>query len=327
MVVVTLRYILAALLGCTMSILVAQSVSISDSDEHASRKATTRGFPQVKLSNGDLELLVMPPNSETGYYRGIRFDASAIVAQATYLGHTYFQGTEKTTSSRGTGTIEEFRQPIGYDATAPGEPFLKVGVGVLRSNGAPYRHSGKYEVVKLGEWEISAGDRWMQFEQTVTTTFGYAYTYRKKITLLPDRPEFTIDHEFTNTGSKAIETNNYCHNFLRFDERPVSEDYAVTFGAGLELPDGPGDFYRIEGNTVRPAHELADDETHGVSIASAYDITATNRATGSTLHITGNRPMSSLYLYSWRGAMSPEPYIDVNVEPGKTLTWQTRYAF
>ncbi len=300
---------------------------LADLDEHTRRTATIRGLPRVTLSNGELELLIMPPDSRTGYYRGVRFDASGIIAQAAYGGHTYFQGTEKTSSSRGTGTIEEFRAPVGYDDAAPGEPFLKVGVGVLRRDEKPYRHSTEYGVVERGEWTVTAGDLWMQFEQTVNTAFGYAYTYRKKITLLPDRPEFTIDHEFTNTGSKPIRTNNYCHNFIRFDERPVSPDYAATFNGGLKTPDMESAFYQIDGYTLRPSRELADGETYGIPITTNYDITVSNRSTETGIHITGDRPLSSLYFYSWRGAMSPEPYVDVNVEAGKSMTWQTRYSF
>jgi hypothetical protein len=52
-----------------------------------------------------------------------------------------------------------------------------------------------------------------------------------------------------------------------------------------------------------------------------------NRATGAGVRVTGDRPLNKLLFWSAVKTVCPEPYIDASVEPGRSTTWRTSYAF
>ena len=73
---------------------------------------------------------------EQGYYRAARFDWSGLVACVSLNGHTFFgewfNRYDPMTNDAVTGPAEEFREPIGYEDAKPGDPFVKLGVGVVK---------------------------------------------------------------------------------------------------------------------------------------------------------------------------------------------------
>jgi len=52
-----------------------------------------------------------------------------------------------------------------------------------------------------------------------------------------------------------------------------------------------------------------------------------NRKTGAGLRQVGDRAMSKLAFWSIRTTVCPEAFIDVKVEPGSEMNWQTLYEF
>jgi len=99
-------------------------------------------YPAIELSNDLVTARVFLPDASRGYYRGSRFDWSGLVGQVRYEGHTYFSGLDcehdPNNNNEILGTAEEFGMginglppPLGYEQAAPGETFLKIGVGLL----------------------------------------------------------------------------------------------------------------------------------------------------------------------------------------------------
>jgi hypothetical protein len=48
---------------------------------------------------------------------------------------------------------------------------------------------------------------------------------------------------------------------------------------------------------------------------------------GAGLHITGDRPLARVVLWSIRTVLSLEPYVGMTIEPGQEFTWQYTYTF
>ena len=198
-------------------------------------------YPHVELSNGKMDVMVFLPDASAGYYRGVRFDGSGMVAQVRVNGHTFFEpwnysndlsespqphNTENT--GDGSGTAEEFRNPLGYADAKPGDPFVKVGVGLLvRPDAQPYHFARKYELRRAAPWRITRGKGWIQFQQTLKTSLGYAYVYTKKITLEPGQASMVVTHSLRNTGRKQLATNPYCHNSVSYTHLTLPTIYSV----------------------------------------------------------------------------------------------------
>jgi hypothetical protein len=61
--------------------------------------------------------------------------------------------------------------------------------------------------------------------------------------------------------------------------------------------------------------------------ANDNDIRIENRKTGAGVHITGDRPLTRFGYWSIRTVVAPEPYIDLNIEPGQQFAWTYTYDY
>ena len=61
--------------------------------------------------------------------------------------------------------------------------------------------------------------------------------------------------------------------------------------------------------------------------AKDNDIRIENKKTGAGVHIKGDRPLTRFGYWSIRTVVSPEPYIDLNIEPGQQFTWAYTYDY
>jgi hypothetical protein len=61
--------------------------------------------------------------------------------------------------------------------------------------------------------------------------------------------------------------------------------------------------------------------------AKDNDIRIENKKTGAGVRITGDRPLSRLAYWSIRTVVAPEPYIDLNIEPGQQFAWTYTYDY
>ena len=212
-------------------------------------------------------------------------------------------------------------------------------------------------------------------------SFGYVYT--KVIRLTKGRPQLTIEHVLTNTGTKPIVTNVYNHNFMTLDRQPPGPDYEISFPFQLQrMQRGarPGQPPRADGATpagAPPATTAGPRRPHGrradampirrtaraaasrkcrrwagpqgnqlvytkalegvecfqasftgfAPTVADHEIRIENKKVGAGVRITGDRPMSRFGYWSIRTVLAPEPYIDINVEPGQEFTWKWTYDY
>jgi hypothetical protein len=57
------------------------------------------------------------------------------------------------------------------------------------------------------------------------------------------------------------------------------------------------------------------------------DIRIENKKVGAGVRITGDRPLTRFGYWSIRTVVAPEPYIDLNIEPGQQFAWTYTYDF
>jgi hypothetical protein len=302
--------------------------------------------PSVEIRNGSIAAKIYLTDSEKGFYRGTRFDQSGVIGSLT-LGDQNFYGPwfdrvspevmdymftpDGIVGGRDSaicGPVEEFA-PVGFDEAAPGETFLKIGVGILRRpDGKPYDHYHLYDIVDAGKRDV----QWTKSSIAFTQDIPGAVRYVKTLRLVPGKPEMRIEHVLTNTGATAISTTVYDHNFMTLS--PGNQDIAVALAFPI-TPDHAPDpsMLRIDGNRFAYVRPLKDKDTASFHITGFgntnrdYDIKVENARTGAGVRITADQPLIRMNIWSIRSVMAVEPYIDIALIPGATKRWVYTYRY
>lgn len=296
-------------------------------------------FPQAEISNGQIRAKLYLPDAQAGYYRATRFDWSGVISSLEWNGHTYFgqwfDRYDPKLHDSITGPVEEFltnTSGLGYDQAKPGESFVKIGVGALRRpDDAPFRQFNTYEITNPGKWTVHQSAEKIEFTHELGDTGGYAYLYQKTLRLEGNR--LILEHRLRNTGRKTISTSVYEHNFFMLDGQASGPDTVVRFRFDPRAKADLHGLAETEGTDLRYLSELQRGQTvfselngYGGS-AGDNDIRVENTKTGAAVHQTGDHALSKLVLWSIRTTVCPEAYIDLQVEPGKEVSWRIGYEF
>lgn len=304
-----------------------------------SESISSSHFPNATISNKLIHAKLYLPNAEAGYYQSTRFDWSGIIFSLEYKGHNYFgqwfDYHDPKKHDAVCGPVDEFGA-VGYENAKVGERFLKIGVGMLkRTTDAPYNSFTYYNIENSGERFIKKKANAVEFIHILEDTSGYAYEYRKTVSLITDQPKLVISYCLKNTGTQKIETTAYNHNFFMIDNQPIGQDVAVYFpfelkGDGL----GVGEFVQLTGNEIKFLKQLKGSDRvliknikgFNESIAD-HSYSIENHRTGAGVKLIGDKPLDHLVFWSCSTTLCPEPYIRIEIKPGEEFTWQNTYEF
>jgi hypothetical protein len=296
--------------------------------------------PQHVLEGDGLKLTLYLPDAKAGYYRGTRFDWSGIVATAETGGHTVF-GYWKDTHNPANhddvpGTAEEFShdEPLGYAEAPVGGTFVKIGVGVLEKPAeSKYRFFNNYKIAQPGAWDVKTGDKWVEFRQELAHPSGYGYRYAKAVRLLGPGA-FAIERTLTNTGTKRLTTDHYGHHFLTVDGDPIGPNYALRFPfpARAKSPEGLRDVAAVRDSRLVFLKPLVRGDVQSQIVgwgdrAEDNRVTVEHAKSGLALRVVNDRPLAKFNVWSVRTTLCPEPFVALDLEPGRSLRWATRYEF
>ncbi len=299
-------------------------------------------FPQAEIASKTITAKFYLPDAEKGYYRGTRFDWSGQIYSLRAGGHEYFgqwfPKYDPKLHDSIMGPVEDFRSAsgsLGYADAKPGGTFIRIGVGVVRKPEenafAPFR---TYDIVDSGKWTVKRGRDRITFTHDLNDASGYGYRYTKTVRLAKDKPEMIIEHALKNTGTKAIETQQYNHNFLVMDNAPTGPDSVVLFPFELK-PVQPmrGTSASAQGRNIVYTKELETGESvygeftgYGNSAAD-YDFHLENKKAGAGVEIKGDQPLAKLVFWSIRTTFCPEAYVSLQAEPGREAKWTYTYRF
>ena len=298
-------------------------------------------YKAVTLSNELLKVRMYLPDAENGYYRGTRFDWSGLVSRVDFRNHTFFcefrEQHDPLNHDDICGACEEFAMtvpPLGYTEAGRGEPFIKIGVGVLERGDDPaFQFWRRYKIRTPGAWKVTASKESIEFKQELQGVSGWGYAYTKTLRLAADAPVLTISRQLTNTGTRTIETDHYGHNFLRIDDALSGPDYTLDFpftprfGERAETQGAA----ELRGNSLVFLKEIHDKAVwillEGYSKPEDSAMTVVNHRTKASMTITTDQPLARLVFYSSGGVLAPEPFVKFSIPPGKTREWTTSYRF
>jgi hypothetical protein len=211
-------------------------------------------FPKAEISNGLIQATLYLPDAKDGYYQGTRFDWSGNMPSLKFAGHEYF-GQWFTNYSPEIhdvimGPVEEFTA-LDFDVTRPDDNFVKIGVGILKKpDDKPYSFARYYPVVSHGKWGVSLKPDQVSFSHELKDK-AYSYKYEKVVQLVKGKAELELIHTLRNTGSKAIETSVYDHNFFVIDNEPIGPGYSITVPYTIKgTGQGIGELAEIKANQI-----------------------------------------------------------------------------
>ncbi|MBZ5596303.1 MAG: hypothetical protein LAP39_28995 [Acidobacteriia bacterium] len=310
-------------------------------------------FPTAEITNGQIRAQVYLPDAKNGFYRATRFDWSGVVYSLQYNGHDYygpwFQKTDPTVHDfvyKGpdivaspctavTGPVDEFA-PLGWDEAKPGGTFIKIGVGVLRKpDERKYDNYRLYEIIDSGKRTIQKSSDSIEFiQELVDSSSGYGYSYSKSVRLVNGGPEMVLEHSLRNTGTRAIRTSVYNHNFLVLDGQPPGPGLVITVPFPIQTRRPPNkELAEIRGNQIvylktLEKQDIVTTPLRGFSESPKdNEIRIENHRLGAGMKITGDRPLSSESLWSIRAVVAMEPFISVSIEPAKEFAWKSTYNY
>lgn len=202
---------------------------------------TKSSKPAIHIRSARLDVEIAQPGT---LYTGSRFDWTGYISQITLDGQHTFCAPESLEPGKGTGGLglcNEFgiETAIGYQDARTGEAFPKLGIGLLaRSDDSPYNFFKPYELIEPFPLTVETSQDRAVFTLDPLNCRGYAARLRKTISAAQN--ELSIHYELENTGTRALITEEYCHNFMAIDRHSIGPDYQLRLGFKPELePPGP----------------------------------------------------------------------------------------
>lgn len=291
----------------------------------------------ITMQNASIKLTLADPTASQPIYTGQRFTLPGMVVDGSWKGIPFLVPfaipNDYSPDNQVGGTAEEFDLPgpADYDSAAVGGTFMKIGVGILRRDDAElYKFSLPREVVIApANSIISSGKTSTTFLQTLEDPMG-GRGYRLEICVSLREDGFTVRRELANTGKHPLRTEHYTHNFCKIADHPVGPAYEVGWtspivedkvitggGAMLPTPHGlkfakppQGHFYLSGKCSGFPADE---------------PIVVTQRDVGIQLSIATSSPLHRIAVWGTIEVISPEPFVLLEIPPGKSAKWSTTY--
>ena len=313
--------------------------------------------PEAEITNGPIRVRLYLPDAKTGFYRGTRFDWSGVIGDLECAGHSYypqwFQRSDPSVHdfiydgndivagpcTAITGPAEEFTangKGLGFDEAKVGGTFVKIGVGVLRKpDERDYDPFRLYPIVDGGKWTVLRRPDSIEFRHALADpTSGYAYEYRKTVSLAGGQRQVILDHVLRNTGRRVIQTSVYNHNFLYLDRQAPGPDFLIMVPFKIRTSPPPDrKLVEVRGGQIAFLKTLTGEDRVYLSIQGFgadpkdYDLRIENRSAGAGVRITADRPLSRLALWAIRAPLSIEPFIDMSIAPGKEFAWRITYEY
>ena len=280
------------------------------------------------LKNNHLELHIDAP---TENYSCTRFDWTGKISQLKFqnIPLTTIENTDLiNTACFGKGFYNEFGidTPLGFNETAIGGWFHKIGVGLLKKENEQYLFHKKY-AVKPAKFSVSTEANAVIIHCTSEAFNGYSYKLTKEIKLYSS--SFTVKYTLHNTGEKEIVTDEYVHNFMATDNALKGKEYALEFPFKLEPPlfdetVNTEQKVTIGSNRITfketPKEQFFFSNLSGGKLENAA-WTLLNSNTKIGIQETGNFQTNKMNVWGWGHVISPELFFKINIKAGKALEW------
>jgi hypothetical protein len=308
------------------------------------------------LQSGGLVVEVGDPESaECRWNKGLRFSPVANVLRAQLRGQEFLYAPVGGGALSYLGGLpmefdigqEAFQpDPPGCNEGKSGDPFLKIGVGILRRDGGAYNFSANYPVIELAHTTATWQPDRVHFVQTLTgTANGYCCYLEEDVLIKNDR--LIMSYLLRNTGSKPFTTEQYLHDFVCFSGRSVGPNVRLTFPYDFTTNpivspwQGPTAVRNIMAAAaavyVRVANSIEFmEKASGVPKIWIYkpqgyvgpELCAVEQAdTRQRVCVETSIPAAYVGIWTTDYQVSPEQFLQVTLAPGEETRFTRTYTF
>lgn len=295
--------------------------------------------PSSLLHNRYLELRVAHPDSHSGFYRGTRYDPSGMILMARVGENTFFappaqaETSGRTPSNLPAGFTFEFSpaDPPDYLRAFEGQPFLKIGVGVLaKGELVAYQPDQPYALLEGGTWRTFVDKESLEFEHRLDHDSGWGYDYQKKLILLKNESGFRIICRLTNTGKREIDTLVDLHSLIQLPKGTAGPGLRVITPFSPLIPNQPGSIL-LDGLQItlagRPTHEPLKFELEGYAGVSDQKIGILSSDLDSGIEVHAQTPAQKICLTIDRDRISPAFTFPIRLKSGDVTVWELTCRF
>ncbi|MGA9269595.1 MAG: hypothetical protein WBV45_03155 [Lutimonas sp.] len=285
-----------------------------------------------QLKNKNLTVLIDLP--EEGYSFS-RFDWTGKIRSVTFR-NLPVSGRERPDARDedlfGQGFYNEFGidTALGFEEAEMGGWFHKIGIGLLKKNNPEYLFHKEYEI-RPAQFGWHGDTERIVLTCTSEANNGYSYVLEKEISLKASG--FTIQYRLQNVGDKKIRTQEYIHNFMAIDEELISSDYELRFPFEIK-PEAFGETVNPEGRVKIGSKSVSFSDTPneqfflsnlsgGDKVKASWELIHSPSQVG--IRETGSFQTGKINLWGWRHVISPELFVQVDVDQGQSAEWSRNY--
>lgn len=286
-------------------------------------------WPRAEIGDGRIRAVVTLPDPVKGYYRGPRFEAAGMVVSLQGGGHEFASGNfdegERDPVANDRVSGKEFGDEAGFDEARPGEPFLKVGVGLFEKPfAAKYSFAGRYWPLEIFPWEHWPGKTaWISASASLRSRAGGMTTGSGSTDariLRNDHRTCPVQHRFPAFGHDALQSS-----FLPRGSKSTGPAYTVEYGFE---PVVLNPFVKplLEVGTPHPSAGRHQD-VHGPGRLSRCGLQLVPdplSAHGHEHHHPGERRTFPAGLWLAQG-LCPESFARIDLAPGEQKEWTRTY--
>jgi len=282
------------------------------------------------LENEDISVEVL---YDWGYERS-RYDWGGTVSQVTKAGHTFLSREVNANGSTGLSgvgltNVLEWENTDLYDKTEIAGHFPMLGIGLCRkTDTAPFLFTRDYPVTPFQRIVEADADH-VSIRTLPHMVLDTAVDMTKTYTLSGN--SLIVSFKFHNVGRTEIHATEFCHNFIKFDDRPVDSSYRVSFPYSLTAEMRRGqiilerDAYRI-GEFDIPTESSAF-WIHGWEGMQSHWMKIENIETSASVFIEDNFPVCKFYSWNNINACCPEIFAPIHLRPNESLSYTRKYTF
>lgn len=274
-----------------------------------------------------------------------RFDRTGFITQVTLQNldhpgenpHTFCVSESGGAFSGrgGCGICNEFgiRRPVGYDEAAAGQQFSKIGVGLLtKTDDRSYDFHESYPIEPFGVNVERTAEK-IRYTVQPRDCRGYSMTLVKTVSVRKNW--ITLSYELENTGSKILDTEEYTHNFIGINNRPVGPEYVLRFPEAprfLEVESGYTiDLLEIQENSIT-WKRMPDRPFYGIfqpmnTVSTGWTWELTHKSSRAGVREYNDFDPAYVALWGEGHVISPEVFNRIVVRPGESRQWTRSYEF